>query len=70
MIPASNSPRTDGIFLHEKISPSTFAEKTKIQMVTIALSTGSNAIDYAFLIGRHKDACIYKFTSVTFFFKC
>ena len=58
-IPASNSPRTEGIFLQEKISPRTLAEKTKIQMVTIALSTGSKAIGYTFLSKKHTKAEVF-----------
>jgi hypothetical protein len=58
-IPASNSPRTEGIFLHEKISPSTFAEKTNMHMVTIALSTGSKAIGCTFLFRKHTKSEVF-----------
>jgi hypothetical protein len=52
-MPAANSPKTEGIFLQEKISPSTLAEKTNIHIVTIARSAGSKAIGSTFLYEKH-----------------
>jgi hypothetical protein len=41
-MPAKSSPNTEGNFTLEKSWPKTFAEKTRMQMLRIALNTGSN----------------------------
>lgn len=52
MMPANSSPKMDGILIFVNSSPSIFAEKTSMHIVTVALRTrSSSAIGCVLLLG-------------------